>query len=69
MIKPITHNYSSCSIMNTSKTIDEALVIIGRARMGKIPCNEALDRLWEVLVNLDFELKTRNPIRHCALYN
>ena len=43
--------------MNTSKTIDEALIIIGKARMGKVSCSEALDRLWEILVNLDFELK------------
>ncbi|GAB6946025.1 hypothetical protein JCM16161A_01550 [Vulcanisaeta sp. JCM 16161] len=46
--------------MNPTKAIDEALIIIGKARMGKIPCNEALDRLWEILVNLDFELKTAN---------
>ena len=43
-----------------TKRIDEALIIIGRARMGKIPCSEALDRLWEILVNLDFELKIAN---------
>ena len=42
---------------SATKQIDEALIIIGRARMGKVPCNEALDRLWEILVNLDFELK------------
>ena len=43
--------------MSIMKLIDEALIIIGRARMGKIPCSEALDGLWEILVNLDFELK------------
>ena len=42
---------------SATKQIDEALTIIGRARMGKVSCNEALDRLWEILVNLDFELK------------
>ena len=42
---------------SATKQIDEALMIIGRARMGKVPCSEALDRLWEILVNLDFELK------------
>ncbi|ADN49538.1 hypothetical protein [Vulcanisaeta distributa] len=48
--------------MSPAKAIDEALVIIGKARMGRISCNEALDRLWEILVNLDFELKIANTV-------
>ncbi|WP_054854004.1 hypothetical protein [Vulcanisaeta distributa] len=53
--------------MNPTKAIDEALVIIGRARMGKIPCDKALDWLWEILINLDFELKITNTINDKAL--
>ncbi len=53
--------------MSPAKAIDEALVIIGKARMGRIPCNEALDRLWEILVNLDFELKIANTVDGEAL--
>ncbi|MGC8542731.1 MAG: hypothetical protein ACP5NQ_02220 [Vulcanisaeta sp.] len=46
--------------MSPSRTIDNALIIIGKARMGKIPCDKALDKLWEILVNLDYELKITN---------
>ncbi|WP_054857842.1 hypothetical protein [Vulcanisaeta sp. JCM 16159] len=53
--------------MSPTKAIDEALVIIGRARMGKIPYDEALDRLWEILINLYFELKITNVINDEAL--
>ena len=47
-------------VMNATKLIDNALIIIGKARIGKIPCSEALDELWELLVNLDFNLKVTN---------
>ncbi len=55
--------------MSPEKIVDRALILIGKARIGKINCEKALDELWEILVNLDFELKTRNPIKRCALYN
>ncbi len=42
--------------MLVARLIDEALTVIGKARMGKIPCNDALDILWELLVNASFEL-------------
>ncbi|GAB6945808.1 hypothetical protein [Vulcanisaeta sp. JCM 14467] len=46
--------------MSTARLIDEALMIIGRARMGEVPCNEALDWLWEIMAILKFELEVMN---------
>ena len=43
--------------VNSLDIINEALVIIGRARMNRINCHEALDVLWELLMNMDFELR------------
>ncbi len=56
--------------MNSLDVIDEALVIIGRARMNRINCHEALDALWELLVNMDFDLKNDSErFISCALVN
>ncbi len=54
--------------MNIEREINEALVIIGRARMGKVKCQEALDELWEILINIDYEIRRRNTF-HAAYSN
>ncbi|WP_188603682.1 hypothetical protein [Vulcanisaeta souniana] len=56
--------------MNSLDTINEALVLIGRARMNRTNCRETLDALWELLINLDFELRHNHdmPISY-ALVN
>ena len=50
--------------MNIEREIDKALITIGRARMGKIKCQDALDELWELLINIDFEIRTRRSTQH-----
>lgn len=43
----------SCSVTDL---IDEALRIIAHGRAGLMSKDEALDRLWELLVNVEYEL-------------
>jgi hypothetical protein len=36
--------------------------------MGKVKCQEALDELWEILINIDYEIRRRNTF-HAAYSN
>ncbi|WP_446752514.1 hypothetical protein [Vulcanisaeta sp. JCM 16161] len=44
---------------DVEELIDRALGIIINARRGLIDKDEALDALWEFLINIDYEVRTR----------
>ena len=37
--------------------LDRGFRLVALARLGRVDINEALDDLWEVLVNMDYELQ------------
>lgn len=52
-----------------SKYLDEAMMMIAMARQGKINCNRALDALWELIVNLQYELNNKEPSTYMQCFN
>jgi len=42
------------------------LELIVRARLGGVKLNEALDGLWEVLINIDYALQQAEKVRKNA---
>jgi hypothetical protein len=37
--------------------LSKAMRIIIKAKLGKIDINNALDSIWELIINIDYELK------------
>ncbi|WP_069808392.1 hypothetical protein [Vulcanisaeta thermophila] len=46
--------------------VERALRVIMAAKAGKIKCGDALDTLWELIINLDYELRRRGV--ECEAY-
>jgi hypothetical protein len=47
----------SMSRCHLRELLDRGFRLVALARLGRVGINEALDDLWEVLVNIDYELQ------------
>ena len=45
---------------SVEELIDRALTIIIKARKGLIDKDDALDALWEYLINIEYEVRVRH---------
>ncbi|WP_202905237.1 hypothetical protein [Vulcanisaeta thermophila] len=50
-------------VTKTEYYIEKALALIVKARRGMVDYVEALDSLWELLVNIEYEVKRGSRIR------
>lgn len=42
---------------NVAWMLSKAMRIIIKAKLGRIDINNALDSIWELIINIDYELK------------